>query len=253
MVEAIWREDAPAHQPRQRRRPATSSAAPRISRRAASMRSNTVFRGTFYVTHAVGRRWIAEKLSGAMISIVVTLCQRKLAFAQCFGGIYQRFPDVLSLQIWKGAKERNVAMKWPPRRGQHVQATYFPRIGSSESIPSARGQKIFVIGTLTVSRCTRRRLIKASLVDAPNALSELTYTVSCAPHWSGYSDLPMKPGLLRTADGSKTNQATSHCRPSRLFTHESRALTSSLLGCFRSMAVTAAFISSYKRYSCNAA
>lgn len=34
--------------------------------------ANTVFHGTFYVTHAVGRRWIAGGHKGAVISILVT-------------------------------------------------------------------------------------------------------------------------------------------------------------------------------------
>jgi NAD(P)-dependent dehydrogenase (short-subunit alcohol dehydrogenase family) len=34
--------------------------------------SDIVFRGTFYVTQAVGRRWIAEGLPGSVLSIVVT-------------------------------------------------------------------------------------------------------------------------------------------------------------------------------------
>ncbi|OGA07694.1 MAG: short-chain dehydrogenase [Betaproteobacteria bacterium RIFCSPHIGHO2_12_FULL_69_13] len=34
--------------------------------------ANIVFHGTFYVTHAVGRRWIADGIKGSVISIVVT-------------------------------------------------------------------------------------------------------------------------------------------------------------------------------------
>ncbi len=34
--------------------------------------ANTVFHGTFYVTHAVGRRWIAGGVKGSVISILVT-------------------------------------------------------------------------------------------------------------------------------------------------------------------------------------
>src|SRR3954462_10112792 len=34
--------------------------------------ANTVFHGSFYVTHAVGRRWIAGGHKGSVISIVVT-------------------------------------------------------------------------------------------------------------------------------------------------------------------------------------
>ncbi len=34
--------------------------------------ANIVFHGTFYVTHAVGRRWIADGVKGSVISILVT-------------------------------------------------------------------------------------------------------------------------------------------------------------------------------------
>jgi len=34
--------------------------------------ANTVFHGTFYVTHAVGKRWIAHGVKGSVITIVVT-------------------------------------------------------------------------------------------------------------------------------------------------------------------------------------
>src|SRR5512139_4219722 len=34
--------------------------------------ANIVFHGSFYVTHAVGRRWIAGKLPGSVISLLVT-------------------------------------------------------------------------------------------------------------------------------------------------------------------------------------
>lgn len=43
-----------------------------LSRRGFDAVSDIVFRGTFYVTQTVGRRWIAEKRKGSVVSIVVT-------------------------------------------------------------------------------------------------------------------------------------------------------------------------------------
>jgi len=43
-----------------------------LSPRGFDAIANTVFHGTFYVTHAVGKRWIAEGLPGNVVSIVVT-------------------------------------------------------------------------------------------------------------------------------------------------------------------------------------
>src|SRR5712671_7923257 len=43
-----------------------------LSPRGFDAIANTVFHGTFYVTHAVGRRWIAAQKPGSVLSIVVT-------------------------------------------------------------------------------------------------------------------------------------------------------------------------------------
>jgi NAD(P)-dependent dehydrogenase (short-subunit alcohol dehydrogenase family) len=43
-----------------------------LSARGFDAIANTVLHGTFYVTHAVGRRWIRDKLKGSVVSIVVT-------------------------------------------------------------------------------------------------------------------------------------------------------------------------------------
>jgi len=43
-----------------------------LSSRGFDAVANIVFHGTFYVTHAVGRRWIAGKHHGNVVSIVVT-------------------------------------------------------------------------------------------------------------------------------------------------------------------------------------
>lgn len=37
--------------------------------------ANTVFHGTFYVTHAIGRRWIRDQVKGCVVSIIVTWVQ----------------------------------------------------------------------------------------------------------------------------------------------------------------------------------
>src|ERR1700757_2349717 len=43
-----------------------------LSPRGFDAVANIVMHGTFYVTHAVGRRWIAAKQRGSVVSIVVT-------------------------------------------------------------------------------------------------------------------------------------------------------------------------------------
>jgi NAD(P)-dependent dehydrogenase (short-subunit alcohol dehydrogenase family) len=43
-----------------------------LSSRGFDAIANIVLHGTFYVTHAIGRRWIEQKLSGSVVSILVT-------------------------------------------------------------------------------------------------------------------------------------------------------------------------------------
>lgn len=43
-----------------------------LSARGFDAIANTVFHGTFYATHAVGKRWIAEQRKGNIVSIVTT-------------------------------------------------------------------------------------------------------------------------------------------------------------------------------------
>src|SRR5947209_20100291 len=44
-----------------------------LSPRGFDAVANIVMHGTFYVTHAVGKRWIAGKHKGSVVSIIVTL------------------------------------------------------------------------------------------------------------------------------------------------------------------------------------
>ena len=72
MIEQIWTASVPS--------PISSTTPPAISSRGREELTprgfdavaNIVMHGTFYVTHAVGRRWIAEKQRGNVVSITVT-------------------------------------------------------------------------------------------------------------------------------------------------------------------------------------
>lgn len=46
-----------------------------LSHRGFDAVANTVFHGTFYVTHAIGRRWIRDQVKGCVVSIIVTWVQ----------------------------------------------------------------------------------------------------------------------------------------------------------------------------------
>lgn len=68
--------------------------------------SDIVFRGTFYVTQAVGRRWIAEDLPGAVLSIVVTWVDTGSPFV---------VPSAMS-KAGLDAMTKSLAVEWGPRR-----------------------------------------------------------------------------------------------------------------------------------------
>lgn len=71
MVEKIW-EDGPLTGLINNAAGNFISRTEDLSPRGFDAIANIVFHGTFYVTHAVGKRWIAGKLPGSIISILVT-------------------------------------------------------------------------------------------------------------------------------------------------------------------------------------
>ncbi|WP_310638564.1 SDR family oxidoreductase [Delftia acidovorans] len=68
--------------------------------------SDIVFRGTFYVTQAVGRRWIAERLPGSVLSIVVTWVDTGSPFV---------VPSAMS-KAGLDAMTKSLAVEWGPKR-----------------------------------------------------------------------------------------------------------------------------------------
>ncbi|MCA9774095.1 MAG: SDR family NAD(P)-dependent oxidoreductase, partial [Myxococcales bacterium] len=66
--------------------------------------ANTVFFGTFYVTHAVGRRWIDQGLRGNIISILVTWTRTGSAFV---------VPSAMS-KAGIDAMTKSLAVEWGP-------------------------------------------------------------------------------------------------------------------------------------------
>lgn len=72
MVQAIWEDGGPLTGLLNNAAGNFISRTEDLSARGFDAIANTVLHGTFYVTHAVGRRWIAGKHKGSVVSIVVT-------------------------------------------------------------------------------------------------------------------------------------------------------------------------------------
>ena len=72
MVQAIWDDGGPLAGLVNNAAGNFISRTEDLSPRGFDAIANIVFHGTFYVTHAVGRRWIAGRNKGSIVSIVVT-------------------------------------------------------------------------------------------------------------------------------------------------------------------------------------
>src|SRR5439155_21410617 len=72
MVQAIWEDGGPLTGLLNNAAGNFISRTEDLSPRGFDAIANTVLHGTFYVTHAVGKRWIAGGNKGAVVSILVT-------------------------------------------------------------------------------------------------------------------------------------------------------------------------------------
>jgi NAD(P)-dependent dehydrogenase (short-subunit alcohol dehydrogenase family) len=72
MMQAIWEDGGPLTGLLNNAAGNFISRTEDLSPRGFDAIADTVLHGTFYVTHAVGRRWIAGKNKGSVVSIVVT-------------------------------------------------------------------------------------------------------------------------------------------------------------------------------------
>lgn len=72
MVEQIWQDVGPLTGLVNNAAGNFISRTEDLSERGFNAIADTVFRGTFYLTQAVGKRWIAGKTGGSVVSIVVT-------------------------------------------------------------------------------------------------------------------------------------------------------------------------------------
>ncbi len=72
MIEAIWQESGPLTGLMNNAAGNIISPTDKLSPRGFDAVASTVFHGTYYMTHACGRRWIEQGLKGSVISILTT-------------------------------------------------------------------------------------------------------------------------------------------------------------------------------------
>jgi NAD(P)-dependent dehydrogenase (short-subunit alcohol dehydrogenase family) len=96
--------------------------------------SDIVFRGTFYVTQAVGRQWIAQQLPGAVLSIVVTWVDTGAPFV---------VPSAMS-KAGLDAMTKSLAVEWGPKgiRCNAIAPGVIPTQGASSRLrPGIQGNE----------------------------------------------------------------------------------------------------------------
>ncbi|MGE8321313.1 MAG: SDR family oxidoreductase [Comamonas sp.] len=96
--------------------------------------SDIVFRGTFYVTQAVGRQWIAQQLPGAVLSIVVTWVDTGAPFV---------VPSAMS-KAGLDAMTKSLAVEWGPKgiRCNAIAPGVIPTQGASSRLrPGIKGNE----------------------------------------------------------------------------------------------------------------
>ncbi|ARU06751.1 short-chain dehydrogenase [Comamonas serinivorans] len=96
--------------------------------------SDIVFRGTFYVTQAVGKRWIAQRLPGAVLSIVVTWVDTGSPFV---------VPSAMS-KAGLDAMTKSLAVEWGPKgiRFNAIAPGIIPTQGASSRLrPQVQGNE----------------------------------------------------------------------------------------------------------------
>jgi NAD(P)-dependent dehydrogenase (short-subunit alcohol dehydrogenase family) len=96
--------------------------------------SDIVFRGTFYVTQAMGKRWIAQGLPGAVLSIVVTWIDTGAPFV---------VPSAMS-KAGLDAMTKSLAVEWGPKgiRFNAIAPGIIPTQGASSRLrPKVKGNE----------------------------------------------------------------------------------------------------------------
>ena len=106
MVDAIWRDCGPLDGLVNNAAGNFVSRTQDVSPRGFDAVANIVLHGTYYITHHVGRRWIADGHKGSVISIVVTWVRTGAPFV---------VPSAMS-KAGIDVMTKSLAIEWGPLR-----------------------------------------------------------------------------------------------------------------------------------------
>lgn len=115
-----------------------------LSPRGFDAIANIVLHGSFYVTQAVGKRWIAERRSGSIISIVTTWVWTGSAFV---------VPSAMS-KAGIAAMTQSLAVEWGPKgiRLNAIAPGPFPTEGMTKRLAPTEALERKMIGAIPMRR-----------------------------------------------------------------------------------------------------
>jgi NAD(P)-dependent dehydrogenase (short-subunit alcohol dehydrogenase family) len=144
MVEAIWQQHGPLDGLINNAAGNFIAKTEDLSPRGFDAIANIVLHGSFYVTQAVGKRWIAEQRKGSIVSIVVTWVWTGSAFV---------VPSAMS-KAGVAAMTQSLAVEWGPKgiRLNAIAPGPFPTEGMTKRLAPTEALERKMIGAIPMRR-----------------------------------------------------------------------------------------------------
>jgi len=147
MVQTIWQQHGPLDGLVNNAAGNFIARSEDLSPRGFDAIANIVLHGSFYVTQAVGKRWIAEKRGGSIVSIVTTWVWTGSAFV---------VPSAMS-KAGIAAMTQSLAVEWGPKgiRLNAIAPGPFPTEGMTKRLAPTEKLEKQMIGAIPMRRVGR--------------------------------------------------------------------------------------------------
>lgn len=144
MIERIWQEHGPLDGLVNNAAGNFIARSEDLSQRGFDAIANIVLHGSFYVTQAVGKRWIAGKRSGSVVSIVTTWVRSGSAFV---------VPSAMS-KAGIAAMTQSLAVEWGPKdiRLNAIAPGPFPTEGMTKRLAPTEALEKRMINAIPMRR-----------------------------------------------------------------------------------------------------
>ncbi|OOG42990.1 SDR family oxidoreductase [Polaromonas sp. A23] len=216
MVDAIWADGGALHGLVNNAAGNFVSRTQDLSPNGFDAVANIVLHGTFYVTQAVGKRWIADKLPGSIVSVVVTWVRSGAPFV---------VPSAMS-KAGIDVMTKSLSVEWGPYgiRLNAIAPGIFPTEGANKRLsPNADWKDGVVRNPMNrVGRMNELQNLAVFLMaDGVEWLTGETIAIDGAGHrqnGASFTDLAdlsdeqwqaMREAIRKRDEQDKKNQATS--------------------------------------------